>query len=294
MTAAIANATSTDRLTYSLFLALLIHALIIWGVSFTPFEKQSLAKTLEVTLASYKSNEAPKEADFLAQENQEGSGTENEAKMLTTDVDAPFHDNQIHDASVQEQVASAPKRPESTRTQVTTRTETRQKVESNPSPAPIQSVDLPDGPEQKLLKRSLEMASLEAKIDSLRQSYAKRPRVQRLTAAATMKASDAYYVNSWRRKIEQMGALNYPKEAENCFNDCRLRLLVAINPNGTIYDLQILESSGRKVLDEAAMRIVRLAAPFAPFTEEMRKTTDILEIIRTWKFKGNRYLSDGF
>lgn len=293
MTTATANTTSTDRLTFALFLALLVHAMIILGVSFTPFERQNLAKTLEVTLASYKSKEAPKEADFLAQENQEGSGTEDEARMLTTDVEAPFQDNRINKASLQEQLAATPKVPEGTRTQVTTTSTRLQKVESQNTPVPQPEIDVPDGPQQPLLKRSLEMASLEAKIDTLRQIYAKRPRIQRLTAASTMKASDAYYVNSWRRKIEKMGALNYPKEAENCFNDCRLRLLVAINPNGTIYELQILESSGRKVLDEAAMRIVRLSAPFAPFTEEMRETTDILEIIRTWQFKGNRYLSDG-
>jgi len=89
-----------------------------------------------------------------------------------------------------------------------------------------------------------------------------------------------------------MGALNYPREAESCFDNCRLRLLVAINPDGTINELRILESSGKKVLDDAALRIVRLSAPFAPFTEEMRKQTDILEIIRTWQFKGNRYISD--
>ncbi len=294
MTTATANTTSTDRLTFALFLALLVHAMIILGVSFTPFERQNLAKTLEVTLASYKSKEAPKQADFLAQENQEGSGTEDEARMLTTDVEAPFQDNRINKASLQEQLASTPKVPEGTRTQVTTTQSRPQKVESQDTPEPQPTLEIPDGPEKPLLKRSLEMASLEAKIDTMRQMYAKRPRIQRLTAASTMKASDAYYVNNWRRKIEKMGALNYPKEAENCFNDCRLRLLVAINPNGTIYDLQILESSGRKVLDEAAMSIVRLSAPFAPFTEEMRSTTDILEIIRTWQFKGNRYLSDGF
>ena len=294
MTVATAAATSTDRLTLVLFLALLVHALIILGVSFSPFERQNLAKTLEVTLASYKSAEAPKQADFLAQENQEGSGTEDEARMLTTDVEAPFQDNRINKASLQEQLASTPKVLEGSRTHVTTVTEQSNKIESKVSPDPQPELDIPDGPQQQLLKRSLEMASLEAKIDTMRQMYAKRPRIQRLTAASTMKASDAYYVNNWRRKIEKMGALNYPQEAENCINDCRLRLLVAINPNGTIYDVQILESSGRKVLDEAAMRIVRLAAPFAPFTEEMRETTDILEIIRTWQFKGNRYLSDGF
>jgi protein TonB len=283
--------TSSDRLSFALFLALLIHAVLILGISFTASDRDNLSKTLEVTLATYKSDKAPEQADFLAQENQEGSGTLDEARMLTTDVEATFHANEINETSPQEQQASAPRQVQGYRQLVTTSGSSRNKAPSEKERRSMQ-VELPDGPEKTLLERSLEMASLEAKLDSLRQTYAKQPRIQRLTAASTMKANDAYYVNSWRRKIEQMGALNYPREAESCFDNCRLRLLVAINPDGTINELRILESSGKKVLDDAALRIVRLSAPFAPFTEEMRKQTDILEIIRTWQFKGNRYISD--
>ena len=283
--------TSSDRLSFTLFLALLIHALVILGISFTASDSENLSKTLEVTLANYKSDKAPEEADYIAQANQEGSGTLDEAKMLTTDVEADFQSNAINEASPQQQQASAPKKPQGQNQIVTTTAENKRKVKTEQT-EPAFQLDLPDGPQQSLLERSLEMASLEAKLDTLRQTYAKKPRVQRLTAMSTMAASDAYYVNSWRRKIEQMGALNYPREAENCFDNCRLRLLVAINPDGTIRELNILESSGRKVLDDAALRIVRMSAPFAPFTEEMRKDIDVLEIIRTWQFKGNRYLSE--
>lgn len=283
--------TSSDRLSFTLFLALLIHALVILGISFTASDSENLSKTLEVTLANYKSDKAPEEADYIAQANQEGSGTLDEAKMLTTDVEADFQSNAINEASPQEQQASAPKKPQGQQQTVTTSAESKRKV-SKEQTEPALQLDIPDGPQKSLLERSLEMASLEAKLDTLRQTYAKKPRVQRLTAMSTMAASDAYYVNSWRRKIEQMGALNYPREAENCFDNCRLRLLVAINPDGTIRELNILESSGRKVLDDAALRIVRMSAPFAPFTEEMRKDIDVLEIIRTWQFKGNRYLSE--
>ena len=283
--------TSSDRLSFTLFLALLIHALVILGITFRASDDENLSKTLEVTLANYKSDKAPEEADYIAQANQEGSGTLDEAKMLTTDVEADFQSNAINEASPQEQQASAPKKPQGQQQTVTTSAETKRKV-SKEQTEPALQLDIPDGPQKSLLERSLEMASLEAKLDTLRQTYAKKPRVQRLTAMSTMAASDAYYVNSWRRKIEQMGALNYPREAENCFDNCRLRLLVAINPDGTIRELNILESSGRKVLDDAALRIVRMSAPFAPFTEEMRKDIDVLEIIRTWQFKGNRYLSE--
>lgn len=283
--------TSSDRLSFALFVAVLLHALVVFGVTFQASDRDNLSKTLEVTLATYKSDQAPEKADFLAQENQQGSGTLDEARMLTTDMEAIFQANTINETSLQEQQASAPRRPEGQRQLVTTTASSRNKIDTEQR-QPTMQIDLPDGPQKTLLERSLEMASLEAKLDSLRQTYAKQPRVQRLTAASTMKASDAYYVNSWRRRIEDNGARNYPREAESCFDDCRLRLLVAINADGTINELRILESSGRKVLDDAALRIVRMSAPFAPFTEEMKKTTDVLEIIRTWQFKGNRYLSD--
>jgi protein TonB len=289
MSATVVN--SSDRLSFALFLALLLHALVVLGISFKATDPSNLSKTLEVTLASYKSDKAPEHADFIAQENQEGSGTLDEARMLTTDVEADFQANTVNEASPQEQQATAPRKPQGNQRIVTTRADSRSRTNTSDL-APALQLDLPDGPQKSLLQRSLEMASLEAKLDTQRQAYAKQPRVQRLTAASTMKANDAYYVNSWRRKIEQMGALNYPREAESCFDNCRLRLLVAINPDGTINELTILESSGRKVLDDAALRIVRMSAPFAPFTEEMRKNTDILEIIRTWQFKGNRYLSE--
>lgn len=284
--------TSSDRLSFTLFLAIVLHAVAILGVSFQAQESNNnLSKTLEVTLASYKSDDAPEKADFIAQENQQGSGTLDEAKLLTTDTQALFQSNVIKETSTQEQQASAPKKVSSQQPVVTTESKSQFKAQPQKKQAEQETV-LPDGPEKKLLERSLEIASLEAKLDSLRQSDAKRPRINRLTAASTMKASDAYYLSSWRRRIEDNGARNYPREAEGCVDDCRLRLLVAINPNGTIHELRVLESSGRKVLDEAAIRIVRMSAPFPPFTEEMKKNTDRLEIIRTWQFKGNRYISD--
>ncbi len=287
-----ATVTSADRLTFTGFLAALLHAALILGVSFTTTNQSQTSQTLEVTLASYKSEQAPEKADFLAQENQQGSGTLEEAKMLTTDVDAEFDANSIQQTSPLEQQASAPKLEPEPVALVASSTKNRFKTQLKTEQEVIEQSDIPHGPLKSLLERSLEMASLEAKLDTMRQVYAKAPRIQRLTAASTMKANDAYYVNSWRRKIESMGRINYPREAEGCFNDCSLRLLVSINPNGTINDLRVLESSGKKVLDDAAIRIVRRAAPFAPFTEEMKREFDLLEIIRTWQFKGNRYMSD--
>ena len=282
--------TSNDRLLFALFVALMLHAMVVLGISFEAEPTPPFASTMEVTLAGYKQNKAPEKADFLAQENQQGSGTKEEAVLQTTDVEAVFHANTIRETEMQEQQASAPQKTTTGQTDTVTTT-ARSDFAVSKDTTETAAEDLPEGPRQSLLQRSLEIASLQAKLDTMRQSYAKMPRVQRLTAASTMKSADAYYVNSWRRKVEQIGDINYPREAENCYQDCSLRLLVAIDADGSLHEVVILESSGRKVLDEAAVRIVKLAAPFAPFTQEMRNEMDRLGIIRTWQFNGNRYRS---
>ena len=282
--------TSNDRLLFALFVALMLHAMVVLGITFEAEPAPTFASTMEVTLAGYKQDKAPDKADFLAQENQQGSGTQEEAVLQTTDVEAVFHANRINETEMQEQQAAAPHKTTTGQSETIT-TIANSSFAVNKETEQTAAEDLPDGQRQSLLKRSLEIASLQAKLDTMRQSYAKMPRVQRLTAASTMKASDAYYVNGWRRKVEQIGDINYPREAENCYQDCSLRLLVAIDADGSLHEVVILESSGRKVLDDAAVRIVKLAAPFAPFTQEMRNEMDRLEIIRTWQFKGNRYRS---
>jgi protein TonB len=286
-----ATVTSADRLTFTGFLAALLHAALILGISFTATDPNPTSQTLEVTLASYKSELAPEKADFLAQENQQGSGTLDEAKMITTHVDANFNANSVQKTSPLEQLATTPKVKPDQAALISTTNTNRYKAQVTSKQDAVETNDTPSGPKKSLLERSLEIASLEAKFDSQRQIYAKAPRIQRLTAASTLKANDAYYVDSWRSKIEKMGRINYPQDAINCFNQCSLRVLVSIHPDGTINNLKVLESSGKKTLDDATVQIIRRAAPFAPFTEEMRRDIDLLEIIRTFKYKGNRYMT---
>ncbi len=119
------------------------------------------------------------------------------------------------------------------------------------------------------------------------QTTAPRPRIKRLTSLSTAARSETFYLNSWHRKIENIGNLNYPKESTRQKIYGSLRLMVAILPDGSLHDIKLLESSGHQILDDAAVRIVRLAAPFAPFPNQLRETTDLLEIVRTWQFQKN-------
>ena len=116
-------------------------------------------------------------------------------------------------------------------------------------------------------------------------------RVRRLLAGTTTAPEFAYYLEAWRRKVERIGNLNYPREARSRGLSGSLRLLVTITADGALHEVRVLETSGHRMLDEAALHIVRLAAPYAPFSPKMRATTDLLEIERTWHFRNSRYSS---
>jgi TonB family protein len=139
---------------------------------------------------------------------------------------------------------------------------------------------------------SMEIASQEAELAQDIQLYAKRPKILRLNAASTRRDKGAWYKDEWRKKVERIGNLNYPDDARRKQIYGSLRLLVSINRDGTLYEVQVLESSGQRLLDQAAQRIVRLAAPYAPFTGDLADV-DRLEIIRTWRFeRGDRLSSN--
>lgn len=278
-----------DRLGFTLFLAAILHAALILGVGFTLTDPEPATKSLEVTLSTFRSEEKPKEADFLAQDNQQGSGTlEHEATPKTTEQ-APFHDTEVRQVTP----PSSPPRqvePEAPRKTVATRAPKEQKTptqqpQSKPQPAPQPRADFDSS------ELSAEIASLEAELAKQRQEYAKRPRVNRQNSAATMRDISAWYRDQWRKKVERVGNLNYPSEARRKQIYGSLRMLVTVNRDGTVHELQILESSGQPILDDAAMRIVRLAAPFAPFTGELAERFDQVEIIRTWRFERGDRLS---
>ncbi|WP_062263286.1 energy transducer TonB [Endozoicomonas arenosclerae] len=282
---------SADRLGFTLFMAAAVHAVIVLGLSFGLEDKAPPPKTLEVTLATYKSQKKPEDADFLAQLNQQGSGTLEKKATPTTDRKADIQDNKINEVELQPQEAAAPKTQAKKTPQVVTRAESDKKVQDSE----VIDQPTPDQPNKAEPRQHIdlrqEIASLEAQLSDQRQEYAKRPRVKRLTAASTMLEPGAAYKNAWRQKVERIGNLNYPAQARQQKLYGELRLMVAINRDGTLSNVEILKSSGYNVLDDAAIRIVRLAAPYAPFTDDLRDY-DMVEIIRTWRFeKGDRLFS---
>ena len=279
-----------DRLSFTVFLAVALHAALILGVTFTYVTSKPSTHTMEVTLAQQRAKRRPENADFLAQFNQVGSGTMEKKAIMTAPTEAQFQDTEIRETSQDLPQSASHKAVEQKQTAITTtaRTDHNVTVDSEATETAPQKAEFEN--KMSLQARALEIASLEARIDRQRQIYAKRPRIKRLTSLSTASSADAFYLNSWRRKIESVGNLNYPQKARKNKLYGSLRLMVAILPDGSLKEVALLESSGHQVLDDAAVRIVRLSAPYAPFPDELRQSTDVLEIIRTWQFKKNSSL----
>ena len=145
-------------------------------------------------------------------------------------------------------------------------------------PAPVR-----DAEAEARTRRALAMAALEAEIERDLRAYAERPR-RKWISASTREHKFAAYMDAWRRKVEQVGNLNYPEEAERRGLAGDLLLDVAIRPDGTVEEITLRRSSGEHVLDDAAVRIVEIAAPFGAFPEDIAEDVDILHIERTWIF----------
>jgi protein TonB len=279
-----------DRLSFTVFLAVALHAALILGVTFTYVTSKPSTHTMEVTLAQQRAKRRPENADFLAQFNQVGSGTMEKKAIMTAPTEAQFQDTEIRETSQDVPQSASHRAVEQKQTAITTtaKTDHNVTVDSEATETAPQKAEFEN--KMSLQARALEIASLEARIDRQRQIYAKRPRIKRLTSLSTASSADAFYLNSWRRKIESVGNLNYPQKARKNKLYGSLRLMVAILPDGSLKEVALLESSGHQVLDDAAVRIVRLSAPYAPFPDELRQSTDVLEIIRTWQFRKNSSL----
>lgn len=285
---------SNERFGFTVFLSACVHAMVILGIGFNYLEDMSSESTMEITLAQYRSDQRPDEADFLAQENQTGSGVLETKAAPSTPIQSELHADSIQEITplpssrVFNQIDT---QDLSVLTALQSEQSLRQELDEV-----VEENDKPVSEQKTADELSVAIASLQAQLDLQKQAYAKRPRRYTISSASTQKSYDALYLDSWRKRIESVGNLNYPIRArqERIFGS--LRMLVAIRPDGSVDEIRILRSSNNKVLDDAAVNIVRLAAPFEPFPSELRGQIDLLEIIRTWQFheqdSGSAFTSD--
>ncbi len=286
MSVSAATVTPSDRLGLTLFLAAAIHGIVILGVGFgIEFSgRDRTPPTLDVVLVQTQSPTPPEQTERIAQADQQASGQAEEPDRPSAPVTAPLP--LPTDGMAPEQATpSAPDPTPAEQTPVLTR-------EQSPTPAPSPEVveETPvreQATTDRLVERSLEMARLASELSEERRRYAQRPRVHYIDALSARSAVEASYVDAWVRKVERVGNLNYPDEARRRRLDGTLILNVLINHDGQVLNVQVANSSGEQVLDDAARRIVELSSPFSPFPVEMRQKYDQLMITRTWVFQSD-------
>ena len=326
-----AEVSENDRLGLTICLAILIHLFIVLGVSFSPEPiPPSRFESLEVVLVTQQTEAADPDAETLAQANFVGGGNAEASERPSAPLKAPLLEPKpkvaAQSAPASEPVIAEPVEPDlTTQPQPEPQATAEQEVatttppllsavaepelaEIEPTPAPaaedvqqappartaeqIQpTVNTPPLPTAaQLITRSFAMASLNAELQQRLEMRAHRPR-RKFISANTKEYRFAAYMEAWRAKVERVGNINYPDEARRRNLSGSLLLDVAINPDGSVREITVRRSSGHQILDDAAVRIVELAAPFAPFPDDFRKEIDILHVTRTWKFLNNARFS---
>jgi protein TonB len=276
-----------DRMSVALLVALVIHALILLGVSFQlEFNPvQRAAETLDVVLVNFRTESEPEEAEFLAPVSQEGGGEfeelEKPAAELSPEVptladgDMPVASNEV-----------LPRPSESEREVVTAQ------QEDAVLSTEITAVEQPENETlsaAELRQQSMQMAQLQPQADRQETWKSKLPR-RKFISANTREYEYATYMAAWVAKVERVGNLNYPLELKRRGVAGDLLMTVGIRSDGSVESIRVQRASGIEDLDEAAMRIVRLAAPYSPLPPEIARDVDVLHITRTWRFSnGNRF-----
>jgi len=241
---------------------------------------EDLNLPMEVVLVNARTTEAPLNPDALAQVNLAGGGNTDEERRLKSPLPAsPKTQTGSEEEVLQTRVAELEQRAKALLSQL----QPDAQLQERP-PEPITDASQLNLQAREMAQlQAREMAQLQASISQQWDEYQKRPK-RAFVGANVRVYAFARYVEDWVTKVERVGNVNYPEAARRQGIYGSLRLTVSIFADGRIESVEVDRSSGSRILDAAAIRIVELAAPYAPFPEEMRKKADILSITRTWTF----------
>lgn len=277
------------NLTLAIGVSLLLHAALL-AVRFTPpdFIDKARERAMDVILVNSKSKNRPDKAQAKAQTNLDGGGNTEEDLRAKTPLPPSPNTREGNDLiEAQRRVAELEAQQQLMMTRMgSDRVVAADRTRNNPTPAPAEIRSGAD-----LASSALAIARIEGQISRQLEEYNQRPR-KKFIGARVEEYRFAQYVEDWRQKIERIGNLNYPDAAKGRLYGS-LVLTVIIKANGDLDRVEVNRSSGQRLLDDAARRIVQMSAPFAAFPESIRRDTDVLEITRTWTFtNADRLRSD--
>ena len=283
--------TQSDRMSLTIFFAIAIHAILILGVSFDLVDiNNDVVTTMEITLVHQRSNEEPEKADYLAQENQLGGGTQQSKSRPSSPFSNPLPIPEKGFAPNSRQAMSPPPIKEHKKQTEIMSVENSERVVNSEKLKEETPITIKSLTAAQLFERSQQIAKLSAEINKLKEASQQTPKRTYVSGANAKKYRFASYMDAWRTKVERIGNMNYPAIVTRKKITGSLLLIVGINPDGSIHSARISRSSGYKELDRAALRIVNMAAPYPPLTKAILKDTDILYIPRVWRFQNGSRL----
>lgn len=275
---------NNDSLLVALFIAAVIHVIIGLGVNFTAPQPEKISRSLDITLVNLPSQKAPKVTHSLAQENQEGAG-EQTKKSEPPSQQLPSVDNsankQLKKNTPEQSEAKAEKK-------LITRDKAEKKVVTALKPDAVARHEKHPQLSAAMLQQQITQLGTEIRLS---QQSAEQTKIKFVDAVSAHQYIAAQYMKDWQEKVERTGNLNYPEVAAKKNFSGTLTMDVGINADGSIYSIRINRSSGNLALDEAAKRIVRMSAPFAPLPIDLQKELDVLVITRVWKFSDESGMS---
>ncbi len=278
--------TDNDRLGMTLFLAVVFHGIVILGITFSispPAESESLP-TLDVILVQTQSPSKAEDAKFLAQVSQLGGGSSEEQSRPTDLFTAPsLSKNPGMAMSTSQQQQASQKQLEKVAL-----------LHQNDSSYSARTDDNKQNPDDTTLvnqqnKQHNKQARLAHELSTQIQSQAEKTRIKYLNSS-TREFAPATYMRQWINRVERIGNLNYPDQARREKLSGTLILDVVINADGELVKADLRQSSGHQLLDDAAKRIVQLAAPYSPFPPKLRQQADVIHITRSWEFLNDNSL----
>ncbi len=265
---------SSDRLLVAMVVALIIHAGLIFGVRFQMPTPPEIDRTLEVELVEQPNEKKPLKADFHAQANSEGSRVRQEVSKPHAALTRPRRATLKAEGAKRDR--HAPERL------------TQAQASASLPESRAETVTEPHLDRNLLAQQIAELNGMAAVMES--HSKGRVVPIQQINAYKHIAAA---YERAWQEKVERVGNLNYPDEARRQGLSGALVVSVWVAKDGQVKKIKIHRSSGYSVLDEAALRIVRLAAPFSPFPVELANQADEIVITRTWKFYDESGLAMG-
>jgi protein TonB len=278
--------TDTDRFGMTFFLAAIFHGIVILGITFTvaaPADSKT-APTLDIILIQTKAPvdiEESDDVDYLAQVSQLGGGDAEEKARPRELFSAETLSNESGVATqTSEQQVQKQKHIE----QQTLLTQQDAVYAINTEETPVKAEDLTTVDETNASENS--RSAQAAEISDTIEKQASTGRTKYLNSS-TKEFTPAEYMRSWINRVERVGNLNYPDQARRKKLNGTLILDVVINANGELVKTDLRQSSGHQLLDDAAKRIVKLAAPYPPFSDKLRDEADVIHITRSWEFLNN-------